>query len=117
MLRLTIAIFSLFLINQTSNLNYVQVFRDDFNRPVVDTSKWNVITAPSTVNQELQHYVWDEVWQEHGFMFLRSQQRRYGDRFYTSGRVDTQNKFEMLYGEVEWRAQLPAGRGIWPGKY
>jgi len=93
----------------------VEVFRDDFNlNHQVDQSKWNIITAASQVNQELQHYVSDDVWTEHGFLFLRSQRRNWGDRQYTSGRVDTQWKFQFQYGEVEWRAKLPGGNGIWP---
>ncbi|XP_055337190.1 glucan endo-1,3-beta-glucosidase A1-like [Paramacrobiotus metropolitanus] len=96
-------------------LQYVQVFRDDFTpNHAIDGSKWNVITKPSTVNEELQHYVYDDVWQEHGFIFLRGQRRSWGGRQYTSGRVDTQNKFQFLYGEVEWRAKLPLGKGMWP---
>ncbi|OQV16876.1 putative Glucan endo-1,3-beta-glucosidase A1 [Hypsibius exemplaris] len=93
---------------------YVEVFRDDFNDAQVDPSKWNIITAPSEVNQELEHYVADEVWEEHDFLFLRAQRRNYGGRQYTGGRVDTQHKFQFLYGEVEWRAKLPKGTGIWP---
>lgn len=74
---------------------------------------YNVLKK-GTVNEELHHYMWDDVWQEQGFLFLRSQRRSYGGRQYTSGRVDTRNKFQFQYGEVEWRAQLPKGRGIWP---
>ena len=99
------------------SLEYVEVFRDDFNDHQVDSSKWNVITAPSHVNQELQHYAWDDVWEEHGHLFLRSQRRPYGDRQYTSGRVDTQYKFQFLYGEVEWRAQLPKGEESWKASW
>jgi len=110
--------FCLVLLGQKSGLsnglNYVEVFRDDFNGGV-DRGKWNVITAPSTVNNELHHYVSDEVWNENGMMFLRGRRRDYGGRQYTAGRVDTQGKFEFLYGEVEWRAKLELrGRGFWP---
>jgi beta-glucanase (GH16 family) len=102
------------LVCLTRSLEYTEVFRDDFNDDAVDLEKWNIITVPSLVNEELEHYVSDEVWEEHGFLFLRSQRRQYADRNFTSGRVDTQNKFKFLYGEVEWRAKLPAGQGIWP---
>lgn len=45
-------------------LQYVEVFRDDFTPQwTIDQKKWNLITLPSTVNNELQHYMWDDVWQ------------------------------------------------------
>ena len=48
----------------TLTLQYVEVFRDDFTVPwAIDQSKWNIITAPSTVNEELHHYMFDDVWQ------------------------------------------------------
>jgi beta-glucanase (GH16 family) len=96
----------------TGSLNYVEVFRDDFNSNAVDKSKWRVIDWASTVNQELEYYVPDEVWQEGGNLVLQSQRRNYGDRQYTSGKVESH--FELLYGEVEWSAKLPKGKGLWP---
>jgi hypothetical protein len=45
-------------------LQYVEIFRDDFTPQwSINANKWNLITAPSTVNNELQHYMWDDVWQ------------------------------------------------------
>ena len=29
---------------------------------------------------------------------------------YTSGRVDSQHKYDFQYGEIEWRARIPAGK-------
>jgi beta-glucanase (GH16 family) len=33
---------------------------------------------------------------------------------YTTGRIDTRGKLDMLYGKVEARIKLPRGKGIWP---
>jgi len=33
---------------------------------------------------------------------------------YTSGRLDTENKFAPIYGRFEIRGKLPTGKGIWP---
>ncbi|WP_242670077.1 glycoside hydrolase family 16 protein [Gramella sp. KN1008] len=33
---------------------------------------------------------------------------------YTSGSINTKDKFEFRYGRVEVRAKLPQGEGIWP---
>lgn len=51
---------------------------------------------------------------ENGMLYVRSQRRNFNDREYTSGRIDTKDKFQLLYGEVELRAKLPKGKGLWP---
>ncbi|OQV16882.1 putative Glucan endo-1,3-beta-glucosidase A1 [Hypsibius exemplaris] len=100
---------------QTSpRLNYIEIFRDDFNGGYVDATRWNRANVASTVNEELQYYAPDEVWQADGLLNLRSQKRSHGGRDYTSGRIDTKDKFNFTYGDVEWRAKLPTGQGIWP---
>ncbi|CAL66799.1 glycoside hydrolase family 16 protein [Christiangramia forsetii] len=33
---------------------------------------------------------------------------------YTSGSINTKDKFEFKYGRVEVRAKLPKGQGVWP---
>lgn len=97
------------------SLQYIEVFRDDFNGNTIDQSKWNRVNAPSTVNGELQYYVPDDTWQESGFAFLRAQKRcNYAGRDYTAGRLDTKDKFQLMYGEVEWRAKLPKGEKFVP---
>ncbi len=95
-------------------LTYTLVFSDEFNNTWVDTSKWNITNIASTVNNELEYYAPDEVWESGGVLVLHSQRRNYGGRSYTSGRVDTQNHFTLQYGEVIWHAMAPKGKGIWP---
>lgn len=46
--------------------------------------------------------------------------QRHGAGFYVlppiiSGRIDTKDKFEFLYGRVEVRARLPHGDWVYPG--
>lgn len=38
----------------------------------------------------------------------------YGPCRYTSGRILTQDRFEVTYGRVEARLRLPYGQGLWP---
>jgi len=103
------------LIQTAHSWSYQQIFRDDFNGNSIDWSKWNSVNVASTVNAELQHYVNDETYLNgQGQLIIRSRKRNYGGREYTSGRVDTRFKFSFTYGEVEWRAKLPKGKGIWP---
>ena len=37
-----------------SGLNYVEIFRDDFNGNSIDGSKWNRVDVASQVNNELE---------------------------------------------------------------
>lgn len=36
---------------------------------------------------------------------------------YTSGSINTKDKFEFKYGRVEIRAKLPKGNGVWPAAW
>ena len=38
----------------------------------------------------------------------------YNNKKYTSARVNTQDKYEFLYGRVEMKAKLPNWEGMWP---
>jgi beta-glucanase (GH16 family) len=84
-----------------------EIFRDDFNEQSIDDKKWTVYSFPSS--NGIYHAASDDVWQENGFMFIRSQKRKYGARNFTSGYVDTQTKFKFLYGQVELRAKFAKG--------
>jgi beta-glucanase (GH16 family) len=97
---------------QAKAAGWVEIFSDDFNS--FDSNKWYIQDAASNINSELQYYAPDEVYTENGNLILRSRQRSYGGRNYTSGEVLTRDKFSFLYGRVEVRAKLPYGQGIWP---
>ncbi|OQV11441.1 hypothetical protein BV898_14237 [Hypsibius exemplaris] len=61
------------LIHNTQGMQYTEIFRDDFNDYWLDPNKWNVVQEPGIFNGEAQHYTHDEVWEEHGFLIIRSQ--------------------------------------------
>lgn len=104
--------------------NWDLVFEDNFDGTTVDTSKWNIEDWPSDRNQELQYYAPDDVFVEDGNLVLRSQKRTYTipegkkdagqTREYTSGAVNTLNKFNLTYGKVEVRGKVPKSQGYWP---
>ncbi|XP_055354012.1 fibroblast growth factor receptor 4-like [Paramacrobiotus metropolitanus] len=94
--------------------NLREVFRDDFDGPTLNASRWNVADVKSQVNAELQYYRPDNVRVSNGTLRLISRMEEFGGCQYTSGRVDTAGKYSFLYGEIEWRARIPAGKGIWP---
>jgi beta-glucanase (GH16 family) len=98
------------------------VFFDDFNAPVLDSFKWNVIVTGNTVNNEQQAYVDSNntIYIEKGVLIL---QPRYSPGFITkqgkkfdfiSGRIDSRGKVEFRYGTAEARIRLPEGAGLWP---
>lgn len=96
---------------------WILAWHDEFNRPSLDTTKWNVLTREQSKHDELQFYVPDEVYVENGVLRLRSRERAYGSMKYTSGRLDTRNKFAPVYGRFEIRARLPVGKGLWPAHW
>jgi beta-glucanase (GH16 family) len=115
---IAVLIFSAFLISCNNAVptedRWHLVWEDNFNSSTLDTSKWNVLFREHSKHNELQYYVPDEVYVENGMLRLRSRVRKYGDMEYTSGRLDTRNKFAPIYGRFEIRGKLPVGQGIWP---
>ncbi len=90
------------------------VWNDEFNGQALDTSKWTALAGgkfytPATA----EYYAPDDTYTQNGLV-LKSEQRSYNGYNYTSGGVSSQGKFSFLYGKVEWKEQLPRGKGLWP---
>ncbi len=100
-----------------SSSDWQLVWQDEFNGNRIDTSKWNVLLREHSKHNELQYYVPDEVYIEDGLLRIRSRVRKYGSMEYTSGRINSKNKFAPVYGRFEIRAKLPSGQGIWPAHW
>jgi beta-glucanase (GH16 family) len=49
-----------------------------------------------------------------GNLVIVAREESYGDRSYTSGRINTRGRFSQREGKFEARITLPRGRGIWP---
>jgi beta-glucanase (GH16 family) len=89
-----------------------------------DASKWNYDTGGTGWgNNELEYYTTDAAnVSEDGRGSLAITARKdtagdtcwYGKCQYTSGRLQTANKFEVEYGRIEARIKLPEGMGLWP---
>lgn len=91
---------------------------DEFNGPALDPAVWITVDGASNVNNERQYYTPSEVYLENGSLVLRSQERNFGGRPYTSGEVRTGTKRVVSKGSaVEWRTQIPSGKGIWPANW
>jgi beta-glucanase (GH16 family) len=81
-----------------------------------DTSVWNYDTgAGGWGNAELQNYTTsrsNSALDGAGNLVITA--RREGDGSYTSARIQSNDKFEVQYGRIEARIQIPRGQGIWP---
>lgn len=99
---------------QKSTPEWKLIWQDEFNGKSLDKTKWNVLTRETSKHGELQYYVPDEVYLENGCLRIRSQVRDFGDKHYTSGRLDTKDKLAITYGRYEIRGKLPVGQGLWP---
>ena len=88
------------------------VWGDNFTNKTVDASKWNVINEPSWNSGERELYSYDDVYTGGGGLTIRSD--NYSSVLYTSGEVNTYNRYSFTYGRVDIRAKLPSGQGIWP---
>ncbi len=67
-------------------------------------------------NNELQNYtnVLDNAKVENGNLVITAKKESSGSMNYSSARLVSKNKGDFLYGRIEARAKLPAGRGTWP---
>ena len=74
---------------------------------------FNVQVGEKWANNELQQYVDDS---EH--IKLTSEglviRATYIDHIYQSARINTKGKFSFLYGQIDFVAKLPLGKGTWP---
>lgn len=100
------------------------VWADEFNGPdgsAPDPAKWTVLeNGTGFGNNELEYYTprAANVHVEHGNLVLTAIKEEFtgrdGAHHYTSGRIESSNKFELQYGRVEARIKIPKGQGIWP---
>ena len=94
------------------------VWADEFDGTTLDANSWIAVDGAANVNNELEYYTPSDVYLENGNLVLRSQRRSMGNRGYTSGEVRTGTKHVVSRGSaVEWRTQVPSGKGIWPANW
>jgi len=83
-----------------------------------DTTLWGYdVDGNGGGNNELQYYTNadpDNVDVNDGILTITSIKEDFGGSQYTSTRLVTRNKGDFLYGKIQVRAKVPAGRGTWP---
>lgn len=115
----------------TKQTNTEVLFYDDFQRDDLDRTKWNVRRTGEIYNNEQQAYIdssetiyivaGDEIpGANHNALvihprYLPGYVTPQGDKFdFLSGRIDTRDRFDFLYGTAAARILLPTGAGLWP---
>lgn len=89
-------------------------WNDEFDSNEIDKSKWNVLKRKDNYNNELQFYTEDNVIQENGVLSIIGKRQQKKVKKYTSGLIDTRNKFAFKYGRIDIRTKNPEGKGLFP---
>lgn len=95
------------------------IWSDEFDMPGLPNAKnWTYdVGGAGWGNNELQYYTnadIDNAHVENGMLTIEARKEVIGTNGYSSARIVTKGKQDFLYGKVEVRAKVPAGRGNWP---
>ncbi|MGQ0628007.1 MAG: family 16 glycosylhydrolase [Phycisphaerales bacterium] len=90
------------------------VWSDEFNGTALDGAKWRAENAALVKNNEQQYYSPANVTVGAGQLTILAERRVQGGRPYTSGLIESRNRFSQAFGRFEVRARLPSTRGLWP---
>jgi beta-glucanase (GH16 family) len=116
-------VLALLLLNSTAwtqgTAPWKLVWSDEFNYTgLPDSTKWSYDTGGNGWgNKELEYYTRADTSNavvRDGHLYLTARKESRGDNQYTSARLVTKGMGDWLYGRIEVRAKLPAGRGLWP---
>lgn len=122
-MKLPLFIVSCFLWCQQAVLAQLQVpklvWADEFNyNGLPDSSKWSfAVGGHGWGNNEKQYYTnadTNNAVVRDGKLVITALRQANEKNPYTSARLLTKDKAEFLYGKIEVKAKLPAGRGTWP---
>ncbi len=93
------------------------VWSDEFDyEGAPDPAKWTIDEWPARkVNDEDQAYTArpENLFVSDGNLVIQALKEDFNGASYTSGRLHSQGKGDLLYGRVEARALLPRGKGTW----
>jgi beta-glucanase (GH16 family) len=102
------------------------IWRDEFNGPAgapPAASKWQVIHGGGGFgNEELQYYTGRSsniALDGAGHLVITALRGRYTGsdavtRGYTAAAIQTKGRFQVTYGRLEARIEIPEGTGLWP---
>jgi len=94
------------------------VWSDEFDYTgLPDPAKWGYdIGGNGWGNNELEYYTNDirNAGVANGILTITVLKEDIGGLHYSSARLVTKNKEDILYGRIEVKAKVPAGKGTWP---
>ncbi len=97
---------------------YNLLWHDEFDGDTLNEDIWTrEVREVGWTNNELQAYTEseDNVFVKDGNLILKAiETDNGGSKSYTSGKVNSQNKADFMYGKVVARAKTPQGKGLWP---
>lgn len=96
---------------------YVLDWYDNFSGREINRDIWrHAIGGGNWGNHEMQNYTTrpENSRVENGHLIIEAHHEWHGGWPYTSARMTTMGRREMLYGRIEVRAKLPEGIGSWP---
>ncbi len=97
---------------------YKLLWNDEFNGDSLNLENWTMeLRDPGWTNNELQEYTQstDNIFVRDGKLVLKAiKTQKNGKDYYTSGKVNSQNKKDFMYGKVVASAKVPEGKGLWP---
>jgi beta-glucanase (GH16 family) len=82
-----------------------------------DPTKWTYdVGGSGWGNNELEYYTntTNNAVIKDGILTITAKKESMGGMNYTSSRMVSKNGSDMLYGRIEVKAKIPAGRGTWP---
>lgn len=112
-------IFFIFLVFAVQAQKNVLLWSDEFNGSTINSTYWGFDIGNGNNgwgNQELQYYTsrTENAKVSNGNLIITAKKENYSGYSYTSARLVTRSKISWKYGRIEVRANIPAGRGIWP---
>jgi beta-glucanase (GH16 family) len=106
------------------NGQYSLVWQDEFNGTVLDEDVWNYETNIGVWNtgdnKELEYYRKENVSvgtddEGNNCLIITAKKESYNGYQFTSGRINTKDKFSFKYGKLEARIKMPdLANGLWP---
>lgn len=90
------------------------VWRDTFGEAAINYEWWTKMERRDNYNRELQYYSVSNTYVKDGMLYLTATKEEKDSKQYVSGMIDTENKVNFMYGRIEARIKLPAGKGLFP---
>lgn len=101
--------------DKLTKTGYDLKWEEEFEGDKLNRDDWNVeLHERGWVNQEKQEYIDSEenIQVKDGVLHIKP--KKTGEKQYTSGRVNTQNKHDFKYGIFEAKVKMPKGAGYLP---